>query len=235
MTAPRNRRARLALLTFAIFGSACDDVLVEQSNHQARKAYEHEAKSWLRWVMAQPHSTSSPVTDETGEHCAGGQDGNVWYLAGTFEGAVERECEIPPGRYLFFPLLNRWGLYLKEYYTDQQEFLDLAGEYFADQHANTCSLTLRLDGEDLAGTEVEDIDDALYVDVMTPFRVDLDDDNPHGIDGGRMPAVTDGQFALLRPLDPGVHTLEFGGEVCADGVVVFETFATYTLHVHEAP
>jgi hypothetical protein len=43
--------------------------------------------------------------------------------------------------------------------------------------------------------------------------------------------VVDGHWALLEPLAPGEHTLEFGGKICDEEATYFETFATYHLVV----
>ena len=52
-------------------------------------------------------------------------------------------------------------------------------------------------------------------------------------DGGVMPAVGDGYYALIHPLPPGEHVIELGGSLC--GSWAFETLATYTLHVQAPP
>ncbi|MBL8946614.1 MAG: hypothetical protein JNK45_25830, partial [Myxococcales bacterium] len=156
--------------------------------------------------------------------------------AGTFGGPVERTCDVPAHKYLFFPLINRWGIFLEEFYASEQEFIDFLTEYFAANRAATCQLMLRLDGEDLVSDELEELDEALYVDVLEPFDVDINPDNwatQYGFEGGVTPMLTDGHFALLRPLEPGVHTLEFGGTVCDGEVIDFETSAIYTLNVED--
>ncbi|MET9600456.1 hypothetical protein [Streptomyces sp. NPDC006459] len=48
----------------------------------------------------------SPVGDETGEHAGWNQPDDLWFLAGTYGGRVERRCAIPSDRPLFFPVLN---------------------------------------------------------------------------------------------------------------------------------
>jgi hypothetical protein len=227
----------LALTTVALAG--CDEQVVTQTSKAARAAYEDQAQLWNQWALGQPHSTDSPIADPTGAMCANDQSGKVWYLAGTFGGPVERSCTIPPHRHLFFPLLNRWVINPGTDVEDeaaQAELIEFATGYFAANREATCALTLRLDGEDLLGDDIEELDDLLYTDVLDPFLVDIDPDNwatQYGFEGGPTPMVTDGHFALLRPLAPGEHTLEFGGTVCDGDAVDFETFATYTLTVEE--
>ena len=72
--------------------------------------------------------------------------------------------------------------------------------------------------------------------MLEPWELDINPDNwatQYGLEGGPTPAVTDGHFALLRPLEPGEHTLELGGTICDGKTIDFETLATYTLTVEE--
>lgn len=41
-----------------------------------------QAIDWVQWALALPWSTG-PINDATGASCAMGQQGPVWYLAGT--------------------------------------------------------------------------------------------------------------------------------------------------------
>jgi hypothetical protein len=54
------------------------------------------AARWVRWV-AGVGPLRNPVADGTGEHAAIDQPDDVWFLAGTFGGEVERRCSIPAG------------------------------------------------------------------------------------------------------------------------------------------
>jgi hypothetical protein len=189
---------------------------------------------WMRWAMAEP-SFSGPIADQTGELCGDGQDGPVWYLAGTFGGSVERECDIPAGKQLAFPLVNSWCVFPSEFYADDEAIaadLPLMEAWYANHYANICSLTLRLDGEDLIPS-METMVDKLYIPVMDPFEIDLHEDHwaSQWFAGGEMPAIGVGYYARLQPLTPGDHVLEFGGTFCGEGA--FSTHATYYLHVGE--
>lgn len=233
---PTTTRLGTGLLLLLCAGAVgCDDdPFVEQAGPASERAYERAAIGWTRWALAQPHSTGSPISDPTGERCDVGQSGDIWYLAGTFGGPVDRSCDVPADKRLFFPLVNRWGIFAKDFYASEQEFIDFMTEYFAAHRAATCDLVLRLDGEDLVSDDLEELDEAMYVDVLEPFEVDIDADNwatMYGFEGGKTPMLTDGHFAMLRPLAPGVHTLEFGGMVCDGEIVDFETSARYTIDV----
>lgn len=63
---------------------------------------------WWTWAAAEPTATN-PVADRTGEHCARNQPGDVWFLAGTFGGQVQRRCTVPLGVRLIAPAINLVG------------------------------------------------------------------------------------------------------------------------------
>jgi hypothetical protein len=223
------------LLTMITMLGACDrDPLVHQDDAATRKLYEKKAKAWTRWALEQPWS-NGPINDTDGSACASEQQGNTWFLAGTAGGAVERECTIPAGKAMFFPLVNYWlspSAATYEMYPEQ-EWVDYAIELFTEQRAATCALTLRIDGEDLL-PDLETMDEELYVEILEPFTVELGADSwssPYGGLPGPRETFINGHWALIEPLPPGDYTLELGGELCYPDDEGFSTAVTYTLHV----
>ena len=239
MTPSSLRRVLTSILTLAglSLASGCDDEpVVLQDSEVAEHAYQELAQKWVQWASAAPYSTG-PIMDPTGAQCAFDQHGKVWFLAGTWGGAVERTCAIPANKALFFPLVNRWVLDIDDPIDDEaamDELVTFAEGYFASQRASVCALTLRLDGEDLLG-DMETLDEELFVQQLDPFVIEVNDDNwatQYGLEGGPYPAVTGGHYALLRPLEPGEHTLELGGATCnAGGTPTFQVSAVYHLTV----
>jgi hypothetical protein len=77
----------------------------------------------------------------------------------------------------------------------------------------------------------DDLYETLYIRVMERFELELHEEHwaAEWFGGGVMPANGDGHYALLQPLTPGDHVIEFGGSICGD--YPFETSATYLLHV----
>lgn len=61
---------------------------------------------WWTWAASEDESTN-PVTDTTGEFCDRNQPEDVWFLAGTFGGTLQRTCRVPMGRPVVFPLVNQ--------------------------------------------------------------------------------------------------------------------------------
>lgn len=204
----------------------------ETANHYGPR--EKLVRGWVRWLNAQPW-TDGPLSDTTGENCAMGQEGPVWFLAGTSGGPVTRACDVPADKQLFFPLVNRWCVFFPEYYpTDESVEAALPARYeWMDLNVEaTCALTLRVDGVDVL--DFDDLNEDLYIRVEEPFDVDYNEQHfnaPYGLAGGTIPTIADGHYARLAPLSPGDHVIEFGGALCDGGATWFETSATYLLHV----
>jgi hypothetical protein len=206
--------------------------LVLQETPLGAWTYQTLTRRWVKWAMKNPWSTG-PINDTTGEACAMGQSGPVWFLAGTSDGDAARECTVPAFKPLFFPLVNVWSTPPAEFVdepAEYEEFISFFEEYFPGWRAATCALTLRVDGEDVLASHAE-LDAATWVQVLDPFPVTLNDDNYAGLPGGPYPyAVTAGHHAMLL-LTPGQHTVELGGTICYDDGSTFDTGVVYDLHV----
>ena len=199
---------------------------------------KNDARGWVRWALSLPWSTG-PVNDTTGASCAMGQEGPIWYLAGTSGGPVTRECTIPAGKKIVLPLVNSWWTFPEEFYPDEESIEEGIPESIAwleDNFAHTCSLTLRIDGEDVvAGGDFDGMVEALYVETFEPFEIDLHPSDhfmtQYGVAGGPMLTTGAGFYARLKKLTPGDHVLEFGASLCEGEELWFETSATYQLHI----
>ena len=158
-------------------------------------------KRWWQWAGSFDDD-KSPVADRTGELCAAGQEGPVWFLAGTYGSApTHRKCRVPAGKYVFFPLINYIVMPT-----------GCAG------CANTC--------DDMKATarQMTDRPMGLFAELDgRPFAAL----NGHRVAAGscfniaeRMPgapkvepSASDGYWLLLPPLPKGEHSLRFGGSL----------------------
>src|SRR5690349_6300689 len=71
------------------------------------KSFPEWSAEWWQFVASIP-IPQNPVADDTGQNCALGQHGPVWFLFGSFGSTpVRRTCSIPEDRALFFPVINR--------------------------------------------------------------------------------------------------------------------------------
>jgi len=190
---------------------------------------------WWQWALGQPTDVN-PLLDTTGEYCAEGQSGPVWFLAGTLfnvydPGGITRHCTIPTGKHLFFPVLNAGWV---TWNSDEElcTETDAYGRQYAslDECAREASKNLQ-DWSMTQAVEVLVTVDGVPVDlnitdeVVSPYRVVPSDffellmpeDNVWGstaetcpvVDGKLdcSPGYSDGIYLMLAPLSAGEHTI----------------------------
>ena len=165
---------------------------------------------WWQWAASFDRSRS-PVADKTGALCHLEQEGPVWFLAGTYgTQRTIRTCEVPRGKYLFFPLVN-YVFYPAEDGEPHCEHVRMQAAQMTD---NASSLVLEIDG--VRATN-------LVVHRQAPAKCfDLNE----RAGGGIYPAAANGYYVMLAPLKPGTHTLNFGGVLPRMSQAV-----TYTIRV----
>jgi hypothetical protein len=184
---------------------------------------------WWRWLYSIPFDMN-PAADTTGEFAAVGQKGPVWFLAGvTVTGTVTRTVEVPAGKALFFPVINSvWvttcngeprtkeGIRALPYVTP---FIDAAtglaaeidgvpvqdlGQYRAESPLFCTSLAY------YGVTTPEELEAAGFCapGESNPNCTDLPNPEEHfGPTDGFGPAMTDGYWLMLSPLNHGQHTI----------------------------
>lgn len=193
-------------------------------------SYADWAGEFWRWVgeVDPTDDCAEPIGDETGELCTMGQDpdSEVFFLGGTWGGAVERtECAVPEDKALFFPLVastaDNGGV--PEDQWDDLDALEARANSDLD-NIPTGDLELSIDGR-----EIEDLD--RFRVEAAPYAYTLPEDwNLYDCFGspdetGTYEGFIAGYFIMLPPLPAGEHVIEFGGVVEAGGD--FNVRATY--------
>ena len=186
--------------------------------------YRTLSAQWWQWALSVPAAVN-PLTDPTGANCAQGQGefSNVWFLAGILEGpAVTRnECTIPPGKSLFFPILNTFFACDPPPAPEPCPPLADMRESVASQMNNPLLLEASIDGVPVQAV-------SSYRAASSVFSLQLSADNVFGAPAGTYePAVADGYYLLVTPLTRGQHTIHFKGTANFG----FTTEATYNLTV----
>jgi hypothetical protein len=209
------------------------------------KTYGQWAAAWWQWAASFPDG-ANPVQDLTGDLCGLGQSGPVWFLAGTFGATdVERNCTIPAGKGLFYPLVNAVWIDCPgsgdEDVTDDEVRWVMANWTVAGDSA--CQLTATLDTYQVFGVESPaPVSGWMRPTVRTQspvFRMNLPEDNifrgscdpplPAGKTGR---SITEGYWVMLPPLTAGEHVLTLHGAGCDAPIGGnFETSVTYHLTV----
>lgn len=215
--AGRARRwgAAMAALLFAgVAGSAPPVASPVTSEAVAGASLSEWTARWWRWADAQ---RVPPYLDPDGRLCGLGQEGPVWYLAGTNgRFAPNRECDVPEGKHLLLPIINM------AYYQGDPDLPCAqmqAGAAVNNEHL--LSAVVVLDGQLLGDMRVHR--------VKSPgcFRMDPDDDT------SRL-AAADGYWLMIKPLSRGRHTIRVGANYGALGDEAYghmQQSFEYVLHV----
>ena len=74
----------------------------EELNFQTYGTYADFSARWWQWAFSLP-AENHPIS---GGDCAQGQVDDAWFLAGTFSSPAVRDCTVPAGKRLFFPIIN---------------------------------------------------------------------------------------------------------------------------------
>jgi hypothetical protein len=194
------------------------------------QTYGRWAAEWWQWALGVPAATN-PLLDTTGEQCAQRQVDDVWFLAGTVGLApVVRECNIPEGKALFFPLINNFfGASLRDPPDERTE------EFVRARAA--CASPVELFAE-IDGFEIRRLDRFFTGESgsQSPFfNVQLPPGNIFGVDEAIVPQLVltpsaeQGFYLFVRPLSLGEHIVRWQADGCLDPAIVQDI--TYNLTI----
>ena len=185
---------------------------------------------WWQWAFAFPAGPGHPLFDETGADCGVGQAGQVWFLGGVFNvsGSATRNCTVPAGKGLFFPIINVECSNVEGNGTDAVQLRTCADSFAALAQ----NVSLVIDGSSFSTQRLR---------MPSPtFDFTLPAGNILGaaagtciVDGGGIcqtnHSVSDGFYAMVAPLSPGQHMIHFAGTFAAP--INFTLDITYHLTV----
>ena len=190
---------------------------------------------WWQWATSIP-TTVNPIVDINGASCMVGQRGSMWFLAGSFSGGtVGRTCSVPATATLFFPVVNIININAPN--VCGQNSVNQSAKFLRSQIVGAIdgavNLSVTLDNQLV--TPLQRVKSIVF-DVALPL------DNifnapcvgaglgtvPAGI---YSPAVDDGFYALLQPLEVGNHTLHIHGEIPAQSSVQDVTYRLTVVQV----
>lgn len=198
---------------------------------------EWSARHW-QWLFSLPVD-KHPLFDTA--DCGEGQTGPVWFLGGTFAsteivpgvvvGQVTRECTIPAGKALFFPLVDVETSTIEGNGETEEELRAQAG-FFAD-FINPDSLFCEIDGVAVPNLADFRVQSPLFTFGPLPADNILASFGYDAPKGATSLSVSDGVFVMVEPLPVGKHTIHFGGELDLSpiGGSVFKQDITYHITV----
>lgn len=170
---------------------------------QAKDYSEWVAKYWA-WLLKRDPKRR-PTEDMTGQYCADGQTGPVWFLAGADAAQhVERNCVIPQGQFILLPVMAQ--IMLSTAGATPCEKLVVDGVPQDGMNAITTSQLI------INGLRLDQLDD---FKMYTPRCISIVDSLGNAIVSD---AVYWGTWVMLNPLPKGGHVISFGGELPATKV-----------------
>lgn len=190
-----------AVLSAFLFSGCKEQVSAPPEPITARTGTSELTAEWWQWAMSTSEE-NSPLTDRTGKRCGVNQRGEVWFLAGGFGSAkVKRECSLPAGKKVFFPLVNmvHWRP------EDSNDLTcDDVKAYAAMNNDSAMDLFAELNGKPIQDLKQFRLASKECFNVFARVPASAGAYNA-------FPSATDGFWVLLDPLPPGRHTLKFGG------------------------
>lgn len=171
---------------------------------QYNLTYGEWTARWWQWLYSIPEDRN-PAADITGENCDEGQSGPVWFLAGTYGGLNERNCQIPAGKSILFPLITTACSKLE--FPDLQTEAELRSCAISSNEGVT-ELMVTIDGQPINETQLRS-----YRVQSALFEVNLPVGNIISGQQGSTQAVSDGFWVFLPPLGLGAHEIHFRGAI----------------------
>jgi hypothetical protein len=168
---------------------------------------------WWQWAYSIPKDIH-PAYDNTGKHCAVNQNGPVWFFPGTYGKSVVRDCTVPAGKAILFPILNSECSFgeFPNLKTIQQ--LRMCAKVFQDQ---VIQLQASVDGMPIPDLEK-------YRIQSLQFNFTLPKDNILGLPANTSTqAVADGNWVFLKPLPQGKHEITFRGNTVGSTTITTTT------------
>jgi hypothetical protein len=176
---------------------------------------------WWQWALSIPTSVN-PQQDATGANCMVGQRGFVWFLAGVFPGGnATRTCSVPADKALFSPVANQINFNTPNVCGQGPANLTVADMRASSAAfvAGVTSKSVKVDGRPVMNIqriqsivfEVALPEDNVFDALCAPLNV------PAGIFS---PAVDDGFYVLLRPLQAGSHMIQITAQNKSQGFVL---------------
>ena len=224
-----------SLMVCGILTVAEATVVIDPAQPVAGLSQLELSQQWWQWALSAPTS-SSPLVDTTGAFAGGNNNGPVFFIAGNISGgATSRTFDVPPGRPIFFPLVNAFDIEFQpapDCPLHPGDPLQCAFDFIPGVGGAT-GLHATLDGQDLLTFPSFRQTSTGFFDFDLPAGSLLAD--LFGLPAGTYDMISDGFWVALDGLSPGEHTLVFGGTIpeLAPGAEPFTLEVTDTLRVPE--
>ncbi len=227
--------ATLAVSPFTSYSSSSPSALTNSISNEVQLfttdstpygvTYSEWTGRWWQWAYSIPKDVH-PAYDDSGQHCAEGQSGPVWFLAGTYGHPAERQCTIPAGKAILVPILNSECSYAEFPSLSSEEELLHCAEQMQDLVVH---LEASIDGAIISGL--------VQYRVQSPlFNLTLGESNILGLPANTTTqAISDGNWLFLKPLSPGEHVIYFNGGLEARNITANNNNSSNTIDPFAGP
>jgi hypothetical protein len=166
------------------------------------KTYSQWAARWWKWALKIPANNHPLLSGD----CSIEQKGQVWFLGGTFSPGgtpVQRNCQVPTGTKLFFPLVN--AVYLAfplSERTDEPYLRSFLAECDAPG-----TVEVSIDGIPVKNPTQYFVESSVFEAHLPSNDIVAIPDGD--IPDGRVVGADIGYYVFLQPLHPGKHTIKW--------------------------
>jgi hypothetical protein len=168
---------------------------------------------WWQWALEKTVATSplfGPSADYPArQYCESSGLDSVWFLGGTlgFEGPLVRECTVPAGTRLFFPVANMFFVRDQFLVAEYGRWpLKWSKEKTTAGMDNVSELIAKVDGVAITNLPTYRVKSPAFTINFPPGHIYEQYGYPAGL---YTPATSDGIWLMLPPLSPGKHTVYF--------------------------
>lgn len=163
-------------------------------------SYNEWGARWWQWVIAQPIDRD-PLTDATGQFCAVGQSGPVWFLSG---GVAARRCVVPEGKALFFPIASESYVLFP---WDPNDTPQLGRDLTKRDIDTAFNMSVEVDGNSIPDLGTYRAQSPASGALTETFSVNIPANKYNGVPPGPYQTVADGFYVMLAPLPVGIHSV----------------------------
>jgi hypothetical protein len=201
---------------FLVAGAALAVQIIPPVSSPTTNTYAKLGAEWWQWALQAPNTDSPLFGNYSGLKCRGGQRGQVWFLAGTLGSGdpatpTVRQCEVPVGKAIFFPVIN---LGFFAFLSDPPE--QRTANFLRTYLQNNCDSANAVLSVKIDGIAVSNPNKYFTTPAQSPiFQVQLPTDAIYGLTADVIPALMfspaahKGFYLYLNPLSPGSHTIEW--------------------------
>jgi hypothetical protein len=206
-------------------------------SHGFGKTYGQWSAKFWDWEFSLPVD-HHPLFDTA--DCNAGQSGKVFFLGGTFTtiqngitvtGTANRNCRVPAGKAIFFPLINNECSELEGNGTTQDVLLPCASGPI-DQ---VTQLEAEIDGKPVRNLRSYRALSPLFTYGPLPDDNILEFFGIADTVGKTSPSVSDGYYLLLAPLSVSRHEIHYLGRLEVGNPVNFIFIQDITYHLTIVP